>query len=722
MKKLIIVLTGYFLLGSNLIVKSDEGMWLPLLVEKLNHADMQKMGLKLSADEIYSINHSSIKDAIVKLNIGGGFCTGSVISDEGLLLTNHHCALDYIQQHSTVEADYVKDGFLAKEKREELRNDNISVTFLIRMEDVTQKILPNLKSGMTEEERNNAIEEISTKLEEEAIKETYYTAEVKSFFNGNEYYLFVYETFKDVRLVWAPPKAIGNFGGSTDNWMWPRHVGDFSLFRIYTSPEGAPAGYNKKNIPLKPKYYLPISLKGVEKGDFSMLYGFPGNTDRFQASFGIKKSLNIYNPTIVNIRTKKLDIIKEDMDKSPEIKMQYIAKYEESANYWKFYILQTKTLKSLDTYNKKVTLENEFNKWCGQDPARKTKYGNVVNDLSNAFNESNKYLESLLYLSEGMQRGCEIFQYANTFEELYNELKLNLNEDKLYNIPRQLIYSAKNYFKNYNPDTDKKIVTELLKMYYENTNIPLEQRPVIFQTIEKKYKGNTAAFVQDVFNESVFASKDKVLNFLIEPDYKILEKDLGFIAMQSFYSKWKELFDSYNKARSLQTKGNRIFLAGLMEMEKNSKLYPDGNNTLRLTYGKVTDYNPTGTKNYNYFTTLSELIAKENPNNPEEFSIPDKLKELYKNKDFGKYGKDGDLVVCFLTNEDTHGGNSGSPVLNGNGEIVGVAFDINEEASVSPIAFDPNYQRSICADIRFMLFMLDKYYGANNIIQELSIR
>ena len=697
-------------------LKADEGMWLPLLVERLNYVDMQKMGCHLTAEEIYSVNRSSIKDAVVLVN--NGDCVGSMVSSEGLMLATHHFAYTYIQKHSTVEKDYSTNGFWAMNKFEELRNDKLTVTFLKYMEDVTGKILPYIGDNISETKRKAIVDSLSIIIEKTAIKGTEYNAEILPFFEGNEYYLFVYESFKDVRFVGIPPYSVGEFGAETDNWMWPRHTGDFALFRVYMSPDGKPAEYSKKNIPYTPKHFFPISLKGIKKDDFAMVLGFPLTTSRFITSYGVKVDIENFNPSFIKVREKKLEIMKKFMDADPVVNIQYTSKYLRMVNYYKYFKGQSEQIKKLDVYNKKVAIENAFTTWCNSDPIHKAKYGNVLGELSKIYENIGKYTIPYVYYKDALLKGVELISFANTYEELYNKVKLGTDNEGLNKIVQSLIYDAKLYFKSYDMQTDKKICNAMLKMFYED--VPSTFHPDIYSVIQKKYKGDISAYVEEIYNTSIFASKDKILEFLVKPDYKKLDKDLGYITMSSFFVKYKEVADAYNDAQTELVKGNRLFVNGIMEMNKNTKYYPDANATLRLSYGKVKDYSPNASTKYKYYTTLDELIAKVDTSNP-DFQIPDKLLQLYKNKDYGIYATNAEMRVCFITNNDVTGGDSGAPVLNGDGELTGLVFDINWEATSVPILFDENYQRSIQVDIKYVLFIIDKYAGASNIIKELTI-
>jgi len=695
---------------------ADEGMWLPMFIEKLNYADMKKMGLSLTAEQIYSVNNSSLKDAIVQF---GGGCTAELISSQGLIITNHHCGYGSIQSHSTVEHDYLTNGFWAKNKSEELKNDGLTVTFLVKMEDVTEKVLSVVNSKMTEKERNDKINEHIKKITEEAKKESSFHTVIKSFFDGNEYYMFYYQIYKDVRLVGAPPSSIGKFGADTDNWMWPRHTGDFSLFRIYTAPDGKPAEYSKDNIPMVPKHYFPVSIAPVKNGDFTMILGYPGNTDRFLTSYGVKLSLDIYNPSIVKIREKKLELLKQDMDANSAIRIKYASKYAGIANYWKYFIGQSKGLKRLNVYNKKKQIEDAFKVWVNADKERKSKYDSALIHIETAYNEIAKTLLAKIYYQEAIFRGADIITFAKQYEKLYDLLtakeqdkaKINETVTKLRNLNPKL-------FKDYNASTDKKLLSALFEMFY--LDVPKDMQPVMMKEIASRYKNDFNKYADFVFSKSIFGEENKLIKFLDKPSAKLLKKDPAFIAMQTFFKKYKEINDKGAAASLLLNKGNRIFVAGLREMYPDMKFYPNANSTMRLTYGKVMDYSAADAVHFNYYTTLDGVMEKEDPNNW-EFVVPAKLKELYINKDYGKYGENGVMKTCFITNNDITGGNSGSPVLNGKGEMIGLAFDGNWEAMSGNIAFEPDLQRCINVDMRYVLFIIDKFAGASNLINEMTI-
>ncbi len=715
MKRIKYLLLGIVLmLSANL--RADEGMWIALLIDRLNYVDMQEMGLNLTPEEIYSINNSSLKDAIV---IFGGGCTGEIISKDGLLLTNHHCGYGTIQSHSTVEHDYLSDGFWAMSRDEELANPGLSVRFLVRIEDVSEKVLSELNDGMTEEERSKKVREISEKIAKEAEEGTQYNASVRSFFQGNEYYLFVFEVFRDVRLVGAPPSSIGKFGADTDNWMWPRHTGDFSIFRVYTAPDGSPADYAKENIPLKPRHHLPISLKGVEQGDFSMIMGYPGSTDRYLTSYGVKLAVDESNMTIVKIREEKLAIMREGMDADDAVRIQYASKYARTSNYWKYFIGQTKGLKRLKVYDKKVKLEKEFTAWMNADDSRKARYGEALPDIEKGYDVLRNYNLSRWYYREAIQRGSEILGFASRFGALKRMLEdKEAEQEKIDKLVSSLRERADEYFKDYNLPIDKKMLASMMQMYY--LNVPADQQPEMLQKLAAKNGGDFTGWAEDVFEKSIFATPEKVNAFLDNPKAKAIAKDPAYVTMEAFRENFDKISENMAGADDYLSRGNRLFIAGLREMQSDKVFYPDANFTMRLTYGTVQDYYPADAVRYEYFTTLDGVMEKEDPDNW-EFVVPDKLKELYNNKDYGVYGEGDVMPVCFLTNHDITGGNSGSPVMNGDGHLIGLAFDGNWEAMSGDIAFEPALQRTINVDIRYVLFIIDKFAGAQNIIDELTI-
>ena len=702
--------------GFSSTVKADEGMWLPMLVERLNYVDMQKMGLQLTAEEIYSVNNSSLKDAIIQF---GGGCTGEIISDQGLILTNHHCGYGQIQAHSSVEHDYLTDGFWAMSKEEELKNPGLKVSFFIRMEDVAKTVLADVKDDMDETQRSKEIRKKIKELVTKASEDGKYRAEVKSFFNGNEYYMFVYQTYMDVRLVGAPPSSIGKYGADTDNWMWPRHTGDFSMFRVYTAPDGSPAKYSKENIPLKPKHHLPVSIAGVQKNDFSMIFGYPGGTDRYMTSYGINLNLEQTYPHRIKIRRKKLDIIGEDMAASDKVRIQYASKYSRIANYWKNFIGMSKGLKKLKVADKKKKLEMQYASWVEQYPSRKKKYGSALKDIEAAFANQKKYGVQRWYFVEGIYLGPEVIGLSRNFEGLVHQLSADSpDKEKINKMTERIAKRTEKFFKDYNIETDKKLWAAMMQMYAEN--VPADQQPEYLKKMIKKYKGDYTKFANAVYSKSIFVSKEKLSGFLENPNAKTIKKDPVYVAMTAFFNNYFEHSAKAKSSAQQLSKGMRLFVDGLRQMQTDKKFYPDANFTLRLTYGKVLDYYPEDAVHFNYFTTLAGVMEKEDPDNW-EFVVHPKLKKIYETKDYGVYGDNGIMKVCFLTDHDITGGNSGSPVLNAKGELIGLAFDGNWEAMSGDIAFEPELQRTINVDIRYVLLVIDKFAGAKNIIDELDI-
>ena len=681
--------------------KADEGMWLLTMLGK-KHSDMKKQGLKLSAKDIYSINKASLKDAIV---IFGGGCTGEIISKEGLLLTNHHCGYGAIQSHSTVENDYLKDGFWAMNKKEELPNPNLGATFLVRIEDVTSQINKELNAKMTSNERKTKIGELSATITKKATEGTHYTASVRQFFGGNDFYLLVYEKYTDVRLVGAPPSSIGKFGADTDNWMWPRHTGDFSIFRVYSAPDGKPADYAQENIPLTPKHHLPVSLKGVKKGDFSMILGYPGGTTRYMTSYEIQEVLDITHPNRIKIRGERQKLMMEDMESDPKIRIQYASKYSRSSNYWKFSIGQSKGLKRLNVFETKQGIEKGVEAWLANNNEANLIYGDALNLIKSATEGRKELLHTTQYYTECLTRGVEILGFAKRVADGKSYYGMNTEEYVEY------------FFKNYNEPTDKKIAAAMFKLFA--ADVDKKYHPSIYADIKKQ--GTCSKFVENMFENTIFTSKEKVLEYLKTKDLSTIEKDPVLVAANSIFEKNGELRKAQSEFDKDFKKGHRLWVAAIREMGKGTKIfYPDANFTMRLSYGKVGDYKPSDAVHYDFFTTLKGVMEKEDPTNW-EFVVPAKLKELYKNKDYGQYGKNGKMPVCFTTNNDITGGNSGSPVINGKGELIGCAFDGNWDAMSGDIAFEPELQKTICVDARYILFIIDKYAGAGHLVKEMTI-
>lgn len=714
MKKIIIVLFTMLLSFSSLL-RADEGMWLLPLIQQLNMEKMQEMGLELSAEEIYSINQSSLKDAIV---IFGRGCTGEVISEEGLILTNHHCGYGVIQRHSTTEHDYLKDGFWAMSKEEEIPTPGLTVTFLVRIEDVTEKIIPEFTKDMPEQERQEKAGELGKQIANKATDGTHYSARVQSFFGGNKYYLLVYETFRDVRMVGAPPSSIGKFGADTDNWMWPRHTGDFSLFRVYADKDNKPAEYSEDNVPYKPKHHLPISLKGVEKNDFAMILGYPGGTQRYMTSWEIDERMNVTNANRIYVRGIRQDLILEDMLEDDEVRIKYSSKYSGSTNYWKNSIGMNKALKRLKIYDQKIEEEKAFMEWVNENKDRKDKYGNALSLIEKSLKNRKDFVHVTQYISEALLRGTELMYFSSRFSN-YKDIFDSKDQEKINKAVEEIKNMARGFYKDYNAPTDQKVAKAMFKTFAQN--VDKNYQPDIFNTIETKYKNNYAKYIDNMFSKSIFTDSTKLWAFLENPSTKKMEKDPAYIASQSIYKKYRELSQKLDPFYIDFDKGHRLYVEGIMEMKEGEALYPDANFSMRLTYGEVLDYYPRDAVHYDYVTTLTGVMEKEDPDNW-EFVVPDKLKELYKNKDYGPYAmENGEMPVAFITTNDITGGNSGSPVINGKGEILGTAFDGNWEAMSGDIVFEPELQRCINVDIRYVLFVIDKFAGAQNLIDEMTI-
>jgi len=718
MRNRILALTVVFTLIFSNLAKADEGMWLLTLLNK-NYDELKAQGFKLTPEDIYNVNKASLKDAIVSF---GGFCTGEIISDKGLILTNHHCGYGAIQMHSSVENDYLADGFWAATLNDEIPTPGLFVKFLVKLEDVSTTILATINDKMTQDERIAALEAAIEK--QKAIDEkTYPTAKgyevvIKSFFAGNSYYKLIYQIYKDVRYVGSPPSSIGKFGYDTDNWMWPRHTGDFSMFRVYSDKDGNPAEYSASNIPFKPKHSLPVSLKGYSEGDFTMVMGYPGTTDRYLTSYGVEELINISNKNVSKIRGIRQEILMTDMLSDPKIMIQYASKYAKSSNYWKYSIGQNKGLNRLNVYEKKQAIETEFTKWVNEDKTRIAKYGEALKLIENAYKNRIEYVNANQYITECLRRGTEFISLAYAANDLYALLNAGTKIEADNATLIALKTAGETFFKDYSMETDKKVAVRMLQLFVEDVDVKYHPSDVI--DIESKYAGKFDQFIEILFESSIFVDETKFNAFIQNPTKAVIEKDLAYILTTSIYAKYNELIslsDSYNDDLS---KGKRLFLGGLIEMKKDKFFYPDANSTMRFTYGKVGKYSPADAIEYNYFTTLDGIMEKEDSTNW-EFYVEPKLKQLFENKDYGQYGKDGKMIVCFTTNNDITGGNSGSPVMNGNGELIGLAFDGNWEAMSGDVAFETELQKCINVDIRYVLFIIDKFAGATRLIDEMKL-
>eukprot|EP01155_Anaeramoeba_flamelloides_P011402 Anaeramoba_flamelloidesa328151_91.p1 GENE.a328151_91~~a328151_91.p1 ORF type:complete len:753 (-),score=91.06 a328151_91:26-2284(-) len=731
MKKLSLLLV-FTILFTSIKVKADEGMWLPIFLDRLNYTDMQKMGLNMTPEELYSINKGSLKDAICGLasepSPRGFFCTGEIVSDQGLMFTNHHCGYDIIQKHSSVEHDYLADGFWAMSKEEELPNEGLTASILYRMADVTEDILSQLSDTLSESARTAEIRKIRSKLEKESSEDGKYNVVIKSFFEGNEYYMFVYQTYKDVRLVGAPPSSIGKFGGDTDNWMWPRHTGDFSIFRVYTAPDGSPAEYSEENVPMTPKHYLPISMDPVQENEFSMTWGFPGGTERYLTSSGVDFKVKEFYPPIVEVFGKKLEVWKEHMNQDQEVRIKYASNYAGIANAWKLFIGQDKAIADLNLIENKKNDEDSFMAWVNEDKARTEKYGETLEIINKSNQENPGAYSTLIYASIAGLGGSELVGYAREFGTLKNFMekkkeekdkkKKAKKEEQIKETIASLKEGAPAHFKNYDLATDEDVFAALTELYM--TNLSTDMHPEYLTKLVKKFKGDYKAVAKYVYDNSNFSTLAKVDAFLDDPSLKAIEKDPAVIIANEFLGPLMQAQQNMSQGGDELDIANRLYIEGIREWQPEKKFYPDANSTLRFSYGKVMDYYPADAIHYDFVTHLSGVMEKEDPEN-DEFIVSEKLKELYANKDYGQYGDNGKMITCFLTSNDITGGNSGSPVLNGNGELTGLAFDGNWEAMSSDIAFAPKLQRTIVVDIHYVLLIIDKFAGATNLIDELTL-
>ena len=696
--------------------QAQEGMWLMHTLEEINEESMQNSGFRLDADDIYDINNASLKDAIIRLN--GGSCTAEVISSQGLVLTNHHCAYGAIQGFSSPENDYLTDGFFALSKDQEMNIEGFEVSFLVRIDDITDRVLANVTNDMSEDDRNQAIKmtqnEINTEYADADVHG--YDYEVKSFYYGNEFYMFIYNTYRDIRLVGAPPESVGKYGGDTDNWMWPRHTGDFSMLRIYADADNNPADYSESNIPYTPKRHLKISMDGVDQGDFTMVMGYPGSTDRFLSSWGIEQALALNNPSVVDVRDLKLKTMKSHMDEDLGVRIKYAAKYAQTANYWKYYIGQSKGLKALDVQSQKEAIEARFSSWATSSPELEAEYGDALNLIEAYYVATDATAKADAYALEAGLIGSDITLFAVRFGRTAPGL-FSEDADQIAATKARLSGLCDDFFKDYDMATDRDLFINLMTKY--QTDIAPENLPSFFANVNKKYKGSIKRYATKMYANSFLVNEETARNFIANPSEKALDKDLAVNAAMSILQTYFGSMES--NAQDKYDRGYRLFVKGLREMQPNKAFYPDANSTMRCTYGPVGDYSPADAVQYDFVTTANGILQKMDNTDP-EFIVPARLEELLMARDYGQYvDESGELVICFLHGTDITGGNSGSPVMNANGDLIGLAFDGNWEAMSGDIAFEPSLQRTISVDIRYVLWIVDKFAGATNIIDELDL-
>ena len=694
--------------------QADEGMWLLQLMKQQNSIDMmKKQGLKLEADDLYNPNGVSLKDAV---GIFGGGCTGEIISPEGLILTNHHCGYASIQQHSSVEHDYLTDGFWAMSRAEELPTPGLKFRFVHRIVDITDLVNSKVKSGEVDEYTAMTSPFLRNLAQEELAKSDLngkpgIVAQALPFYAGNKYYLIYYKVYSDVRMVAAPPSSVGKFGGETDNWMWPRHTGDFSIFRIYADKNGEPAEYSAENVPLKTPKFLPISIKGLNEGDYAMIMGFPGSTERYLTQSEVRQMMTAQNQAMIDMRTVYLDVLKKYMRESDKIRIQYANKFAGSSNYWKNSIGMNKAIVDNDVLGTKAEQEKKFAAFAQGKP----EYEGVVEKIDAIVEKATPILRRFMYLNEGLRTiefGCP--------PAVMDKIKeaLETKNDSLLEVGKKQLEAAYEniHNKDYSPMVDEAVAIAVLPALAQK--LKPEELPDCYRLIVGEYKGR---FVQEMFNNSILSSRENLDRFLKKPTVKAIEKDLATIYSRSKLAKLQETAQELAQATEGLDLLHKAYIRGLNEMKLPTPSYPDANFTIRLTYGNVKSYNPKDGVHYKYFTTTDGILQKEDPENP-EFVVPAKLKELIQKKDFGRYAMaDGTMPVCFLTTNDITGGNSGSPVIDGEGRLIGTAFDGNWESLSGDINFDSNLQRCIALDIRYMLFILDKLGGCKHLIDEMTI-
>jgi len=720
MRNKILIISLLLILSFATVSRADEGMWIPLLIEKYNIKLMQEKGFKLSPDDIYSVNKACMKDAIV---LFGGGCTGEVLSPDGLLMTNRHCGYSQIQRHSTLEHDYLTDGFWAMSREEELPNPGLSVTFLKWMEDVSDRVLEGVTPHMDDTERDKIINSNISVIRNNAIEGTGYSAIVRPFYMGNQYFLFVNETFRDIRLVGAPPSAIGKFGGETDNWIWPRHTGDFSLFRIYANKENKPALYSKDNIPYKPAYHFPISLKGINEGDFTMVFGYPGSTSEYVTSYHIDMVKNYLNPKMIDLRTKKIEILESEMNSDPLIRIQYSSKKAGIANSWKRWIGESQGLEKMGTIEKKIEFENRLSTWINSDQLNQMKYGDILPKYKELYSELKDYNVVNNFTNEVFySNGIGTVSLARNMISLVELIRNSDDENQIQVMKINLITSGMSFFKNYNMETDKRFFVAMMTMYGEN--LGLEWQSPYYLRMKNSCKGNFSSIVDKLYDKTCFSDQDRFKAFVTDLNKSRLSrlmKDpfymLAVDVSEFLASNVRPELDRLSK--EIQ-KLNRNYMAAQMEFEKEKIFYPDANSSIRVAFGTVKGYVSRDAVYFTHYTTLKGIMEKDNPE-IYDYDVPDKLKELYLTRDFGPYTQDGEVPVCFIANNHTTGCNSGSPVINAEGHLIGVNFDRAWEGVASDLAFNTEQSRNISLDIRYALFLIDKFAGAGYLLKEMTI-
>jgi len=720
MKK--IVLTSFLLsiILPGFSTPPDEGIWIPLLIEKYNIKLMQEKGFRLSSEDIYSVNRACMKDAVVSFN---GGCTAELISAEGLLITNHHCGYGMIQEHSSLEHDYLTNGFWAMSGKEELPNSDVTVTFLKWMEDVTDKVLSGVTDEMVSADREKLISSNIESIQKKAVEATGYRAMVRPFFMGNQYFLFVNETFRDIRLVGAPPSAIGKFGGDTDNWIWPRHTGDFSLFRVYADRNNKPVDYSPDNVPYKPAYYFPVSLKGVKEGDFTMVFGYPGSTSEYVPSYHIDMVKNYIDPKMISIRTKKIEIIDKAMNSDPLIRIQYSAKKAGISNSWKKWIGEIQGLERMNTIGKKQAFEEELTRWIKTDEERNSKYGDILPAYKEIYSRIKEYTLVNNFTNE-VFNGVEAFSIARSTTELTGlfDIDKTAGNETVQKAKDRLIEASRQFFKDYNKGTDQNLFAELMKMY--GGSLDTKWLAPGYIKMKALCKGDFSEIAAKIYGKSVFADEQKYEAFIKgfnKSSVKKLNKDFFYtLSMDAGKFLSENVRPELARLNSELQRLNKRYMKAQMEYQSEKVFYPDANSTLRIAFGTIQGYNSKDAVYFKPVSTLKGIIEKDNPE-IYDYDVPGKLKELYAKRDYGRYAQDGEIPVCFIANSHTTGGNSGSPVINAEGYLIGINFDRAWEGVASDMAFNPDQSRNISLDIRYALFIIDKFAGAGYLLNEMTI-
>ena len=700
---------------SILSVSGKEGMWIPTLLDKYNIEEMKQMGFRLTAEDIYSVNKASMKDAVVLFGTG---CTGELISNDGLLITNHHCGFDAIQNHSSLEHDYLTNGFWAKTRQEELPNPELSVRFLSRMEDVSDQVLAGT-NGQPSDSVSVIINRNTKKITSKAAEKGRFEASVQPLFYGNQYFLYVYEVFTDVRLVGAPPSAIGKFGGDTDNWMWPRHTGDFSYFRIYANKDNQPAKYSPENVPYKPKKFFTISIKGIQPNDFTLVFGYPAKTQEYLPSQAISQIMEQADPDKIKIRDLKLGLLAADMNNDPKVRIQYAAKYANTSNAWKKWQGEVKGLKRLNAIETKQKFEREFKNWVDANPERKSQYNEVLPNFEKFYDQISGYSKANDYYGEIVLRGTDIFSlisYIETIESRWTSLSAADQQKTSNAIPAKL----DEHFREYNQSTDEKVFVALLRLYAKD--VDPEFLPEDFKSLMNKTSQDE--LISKVYRKSIFTNQAKLTEItsgLNAQKLSKISKDPLFQTFRSLKKQFESKVEPHYTSIQKQIDGNmKTFMAGIMEMNHQKSLWANANKTLRVAYGKVEGYEPMDGVTYKYYTTLEGIMQKDNPA-IYDYNVPQALRNLYQKKDYGRYGENGQMNVCFTASNQTTGGNSGSPVIDAKGNLIGVNFDRGWEGTMSDLMFDPEKCRNIVLDIRYALFITDKLAGAGYLLDEMVI-